>query len=291
MDFRPVETNLREMFRSLAAGRERAEVRELDGVWIANLSAAFQMFNAVFLSAPVTGEEEFHARIAAGAQFMMARGLPWSFWICEEWLAAPVRKRCAKICERSGLQLASEMPGMVIERMHAPDRRLPNLSFRCVTNEQERRAFCSVGSVCFHVPPGWFDEIFDRRMKDRQDFQAWVGYLNGEPIATAATVTTAGVIGLYNVAVLPGLQGPWLCRNGHAARGREGPNANGPGTRCPAIHATGDPYVRAAGLFTSDADHGVHVLERYTWRTPPGDAISPPSYLRLGPVGCGAGRT
>jgi ribosomal protein S18 acetylase RimI-like enzyme len=204
MDFHPVEANLREMFRCLADCRERAEVKEAQGVWIANLSAAFQMFNAVFLSAPVLDETEFQTRIAVGAQFMMARGLPWSLWVCEEWLAAPMRKRCAKICERSGLQLASEMPGMVAERIPRPERRLPGLDFRRVMNEHERLAFCSIGSVCFHVPPGWFDEIFDRRMKDRQNFEAWVGYLNGEPIATAATVTTAGVIGLYNVAVLPG---------------------------------------------------------------------------------------
>jgi ribosomal protein S18 acetylase RimI-like enzyme len=203
MDFHPVETNLREMFRSLAGCRERAEVKESQGIWIANLSAAFQMFNAVFLSSPVLDEAEFETRIAMGSQFMMARGLPWSFWICEEWLSPQVRRRCARICARSGLQLASEMPGMVAERLPRPERSLPRLDFRKVTSEHERQAFCSIGSVCFHVPPGWFSEIFDRRMKDRQDFEAWVGYLHGEPIATAATVTTGGVIGVYNVAVLP----------------------------------------------------------------------------------------
>jgi ribosomal protein S18 acetylase RimI-like enzyme len=40
-------------------------------------------------------------------------------------------------------------------------------------------------------------------MKDRPDFEAWVAYLHGEPVATAATVTTSGVIGVYNVAVMP----------------------------------------------------------------------------------------
>jgi ribosomal protein S18 acetylase RimI-like enzyme len=203
MDFHPVEANLREMFRSLAECRERAEVKEAGGVWIANLSAAFQMFNAVFLSAPVSDEAELQARIAAGEQYMMARGLPWSLWICEEWLAGPVRRRCDKICARSGLQLASEMPGMAAERINRAERDLPGLEFRRVRNEQERRAFCGIGSVCFHVPHGWFEEIFDRRMKDRHNFEAWVGYLHGEPIATAATVTTGGVIGVYNVAVLP----------------------------------------------------------------------------------------
>jgi ribosomal protein S18 acetylase RimI-like enzyme len=204
MDFHHVEQNLREMFRSLAEERGGAEVREAAGVTVVSLGAAFQMFNAVFLSAPVMSESEFQTRIAIGAQFMAARGLPWSLWVCEDWLAAPIRKRMAKICSASGLELASDMPGMAIERLKNPERAVPELSFARVTNEEHRRAFCGIGSVCFHVPSGWFDEVFDHRMIDRHAFEAWVAYLHGEPVATAATVTTGGVIGLYNVAVLPG---------------------------------------------------------------------------------------
>ena len=66
---------------------------------------------------------------------------------------------------------------MITERLQRPERELPLLDIRRVNNEHERRAFCAIGSVCFHVPPGWFEEIFDRRMKDRQEFEAWVGYL------------------------------------------------------------------------------------------------------------------
>jgi GNAT superfamily N-acetyltransferase len=206
MDFHPVEANLREMFRSLSVCRPGAEVREMNGLWIASLRAAFQMFNAVFLSLPVDDEPELLARLAHATQFMVARGLPWSFWICEDWLAAPLRKRVTKTCARNGLHLASEMPGMVTERLKPPTRELPSLDVRQVANERDRRAFCGIGSVCFRVPHGWFEEIFDFRMKDRGDFEAWVAYLNGEPIATAATVTTSGVIGIYNLAVLPGYQ-------------------------------------------------------------------------------------
>jgi ribosomal protein S18 acetylase RimI-like enzyme len=203
MDFHPVEANLREMFRSLTDCRERAEVVDAEGVWIANLSAAFQMFNAVFLSAPVADEKALERRIATGTQFMMARGLPWSFWICEEWLAGPVRRKCERICARNGLRLAAEMPGMAAERVNRPDRQVPELEYRRVENERERREFCAIGSVCFHVPSDWFDEIFDSRMKDRHDFEGWIGYLQGEPVATAATVISSGVVGVYNVAVLP----------------------------------------------------------------------------------------
>ncbi len=179
----------------------------MGGLTVVCLGATFQMFNAVFLSAPVESESEFQTRIAVGAQYMAARGLPWSLWVCDDWLGAPVRKRAARICAANGLQLASDMPGMAVERLKDPARRLPELEVVRVTSELHRRAFCGIGSVCFHVPSDWFDEIFDGRMGERSGFEGWVGYLNGEPVATAATVTTAGVIGLYNVAVLPEYRG------------------------------------------------------------------------------------
>jgi ribosomal protein S18 acetylase RimI-like enzyme len=206
VDFHPVEQNLREMFRSLSGLRGGAEVRESDGVWIASLGAAFQMFNAVFLSAPVQTEAELQARISKGARFMTARGLPWSFWVCEDWLAPALRRKANRICERMGLHLASEMPGMVTERLRTATRKLPPVDVRRVDTEADRRAFCGIGSVCFRVPPGWFEEIFDYRMRERTDFEAFVAYVGGEPVATAATVISGGVVGVYNIAVLPAHQ-------------------------------------------------------------------------------------
>lgn len=206
MDFHPVEQNLREMFRALADRRPAAEVREGAGISIICLRAAFQMFNAVFLSAPVDDEMELQERINAGANFMQARGLLWSLWICEDWLAPAVRRKTLKLCARNGLHLASEMPGMMIERLTAPTRSLPELSMRRVESERDLRPFCEIGATCFHVPRGWFEEVFDHRMPQRRRFDAWTGYWSGEPVATAATVVSGGVIGLYNIAVLPGFQ-------------------------------------------------------------------------------------
>jgi ribosomal protein S18 acetylase RimI-like enzyme len=206
MDFHPVERNLREMFRSVSAIRPSACLYESNGVWIACLGVAFQMFNTVFLCEPVESEAEFRQRIAIGARFMAARGLPWSLWLCEDWLAPSLRRKAVKICEQNGLRLASEMPGMVTERMKPPIRPLPSFELVRVSSENHRQHFCGIGSTCFRVPRGWFEEVFDHAMTRRPDFEAYIGYLLGEPIATAATVTANGVIGVYNVAVLPGHQ-------------------------------------------------------------------------------------
>jgi GNAT superfamily N-acetyltransferase len=49
----------------------------------------------------------------------------------------------------------------------------------------------------------WFREIFLRGPLWDSDFVGYVGYVDGEPVATAATVMAAGAIGVYNVATLP----------------------------------------------------------------------------------------
>jgi ribosomal protein S18 acetylase RimI-like enzyme len=65
------------------------------------------------------------------------------------------------------------------------------------------REFRQIGALCFHVPPGWFAEVFDDEMSRRTDFRAWVAYENGIPVGTAAAVRAGGVTGLYNIAILP----------------------------------------------------------------------------------------
>src|SRR6202034_1718231 len=89
-----------------------------------------------------------------------------------------------------------------------PGRRLPRMEMRRVDTGQTLNDFRAIGSSCFHVPPGWFSEVFDERVADRERFVCWVGYLDGTPIATAASVTSPGVaaqnvIGIYNVATVP----------------------------------------------------------------------------------------
>lgn len=203
MDFHPVEQNLRHMFRLLGARRETGDVRELPGITIASLGSSFQMFNAAFLSSPVFSDSDFEQRIASATVQMLSNGLPWAFWMCEDWLPAAMRRRVIRLLERKGLFLASEMPGMTAEFLKPPKRHLPELVIRPASEEPAREWFCRIGSTCFHVPLMWFDEIFDDGALFGGECMGWVGYHDGQAVATSATVTAAGVIGLYNVATLP----------------------------------------------------------------------------------------
>jgi ribosomal protein S18 acetylase RimI-like enzyme len=202
VDFQPVEANLRESFRILAAGRPGGEIRETPGVFIAHAGVTFQMFNAAFLSAPVSSELELARRIADAAVFFQARGAPWAFWLCRGWLSKGLERRARLIFQKHGLRHVSEMPGMIAEEIGPPARRLPELDVRRVECEHSRRVFCEVGSACFHVPLAWFQEVFDTECI-WTDFEGYVGLLRGEAVSTAAVVVTGNVLGVYNVATLP----------------------------------------------------------------------------------------
>ena len=203
MEFSLVADNLRESFRAIAASRGAGELRELPGVSIASAGVTFQMFNTAFLSGPVANETELKQRIRAPIAHFDQRGQEWAYWVCEDWIEQPARKRSRRWLEHYGLRLSTALPGMIADCILPPSRPLPPIDVRRVGDTPTWDAFCEIGSVCFHVPITWFREVFDNaRVWDR--FMSYVGYVDGEPVSTTSIVSGAGVIGVYNVATLPG---------------------------------------------------------------------------------------
>jgi ribosomal protein S18 acetylase RimI-like enzyme len=203
--FENVADNLRESFRVIAASRGEGELRELRGVSIASSGVTFQMFNAAFLSAPVASDAELAQRIMLPKVHFHARGLDWAFWVCEDLMASGPRRRSRSAFEKHGLRHSVDLPGLIAERVLPPARTLPAMEVRRVNTGPTRDAFCGIGSACFHVPLPWFKEVFGNASVWER-FAAYVGYVAGEPVTTAAVVMGGGAAGVYNVATLPGHQ-------------------------------------------------------------------------------------
>ena len=203
MEFESVAANLRESFRVVAAHRSGGELQEMEGVSIASAGVTFQMFNAAFLSAPVISDQQLDVRAAQAAVHFATRGQRWAYWICHGWLEGRTRRRLQAVLRKRGLFQAVELPGMVAEEVLPPMRELPRIEVRRVSEGPVKDAFCAIGSTCFNVPLGWFCEVFDSPTV-WDDFESYVGYADGEPVSTAATVMGGGVVGVYNVATLAG---------------------------------------------------------------------------------------
>jgi ribosomal protein S18 acetylase RimI-like enzyme len=204
MDFRIVEENLRQSFRALAVGRAEGCVAEWPGLSMASLGVRFQMFNAAFLSGAADSGTDLEQRLGKARQFFNGKGQPWAFWCCENWLGWRARFRLEHTCDRLGLRTVAEMPGMAAKVLSPPKRRLPELELRPVDSAAVLGDFRGVGSLCFHVPAGWFAEVFDWTDPAlRPEFRSFVGYLDGVPVATSAYVPSEGAVGLYNIATVP----------------------------------------------------------------------------------------
>lgn len=195
--------NLRQSFRTLAEGRPGAEVVELPGLSIASLGVAFQMFNAAFLSEPVETESALEARLRSATGYFNSRGLAWAFWICEDWMAAAIRRKVSRACQTYGLRLSAEMPGMAASSLRSPTRTLPEMEVRPIEPGTTLNDFRALGSTCFHVPIAWFSEVFDEHVAEHGVFRCWVGYREGVPVATAASLLSERALGIYNVATAP----------------------------------------------------------------------------------------
>lgn len=202
-EFAPVDGNLRACFRALAAKRSGAELRTLGGVEVIALGVRFPMFNAAFLAYPVEDEADLRKRLTQAEVHFATRGIEWAFWLCDGMLPEPVERRAERIFSAQGMTPATQMPGMIRQGLDAPQRTMPLSEVREVTDAATLADFRAIGARSFRVPEGWFAEVFDENTKARAPFRAWVGYAQGKPAVTAATVTACGSLGFYNVATAP----------------------------------------------------------------------------------------
>lgn len=190
--------------RQFSFSTDGGEVREMPGVTLVSSGVDYSVFNSAMLSSPCPGPEgDLDRRAAAAAVHFTMRRLGWSFWLCEEMLEPAARRRAEGVLARHGLRRMAEAPGMLAESLAPPARPLPALDCLRVGNERTRLDFCHVISIGFHLPYAVAWSIYGGARIWESGYQGWVGYRDGQPVSTAATLATAGVIGLYSVATLP----------------------------------------------------------------------------------------
>jgi len=197
--------NLNAALEFYGHANEAAGIVEEGGVKLISSGVATSVFNIALLTGPVADVPgEMERRISMAGQFFRARGTAWSFWVCEDLLAAKLARRLHDVFDRQGLACIAESPGMEIDALAEPARGLPRLEMRRVADAETRRHFCDLIAVSFQIPESIAERVYLPEPPWRESLAGYVGYAEGEPVSSTALMRTADAVGVYSVSTRPG---------------------------------------------------------------------------------------
>lgn len=203
-EFELVEHNLREAMKAYAYATPEGSVRELPGLSLVSSGLSLAVFNSAMLASALSGtEHEMEQRFLLAGVHFAAKGLPWSFWLCEEMLASELRKRARRFFADQGFRVVHEPSGMHAERLTPRRGAAARLEYRPVCDEATRLAFCDVTSIVFDLPFPTSMQIYGNESIWKAPVYGFVAYLGGKPVSTLMLVEAAGAFGVYSVGTLP----------------------------------------------------------------------------------------
>lgn len=203
-EFLTVEENLRCAMRFFGEATGAGEVRAMDRTVAMYSGLEYGVFNISLLTGPAGGTNGgLDAALGEAAKYFTKRTKRWSFWLCEDLLDAPTRRRSRQICNDFGLRPISYPPGMMAPKLLPPVRPLPAIECRPVSDSRTRTAFAEITSVCFEIPPGIATAVYGPETAWRGAYKGFVGMVDGKAVAIAAMVQAAGALGIYSLATIP----------------------------------------------------------------------------------------
>lgn len=206
-EFEVVERNLSRALEFYGGAHDKGGVAEQPGLRLICSGLDYPTFNTAMLGDPQPiGGGDLDDRVSRAAVHFARRGLRWSCWICNDALDMRARKRMHTLFLERGFRPLFEPPGMLAERLQAPRYPPANIHIRQVNDEQTRLAFCHVTSIGFDIPFPISRQVYGSQRAWNGRLVGYVGFLNGTPVTTTATVTEANAVGVYSVATLPQYQ-------------------------------------------------------------------------------------
>lgn len=203
-EVRAVAENLLQALRFFGYARKTGEIQDLPGVSLIFCGLNYAAFNAALLSQPIDGDDcELSHLIELSAAQFESRNLRWTYWVCEDFLNNSLKREAARIFRRHGLRPLTEAPGMYTAELLPPQRPLPPLEIRPVTDERSSTAFAEIMSIGFDIPYSVCSAVYGSEGAWTGGLRGYVGFSNGAPVTTAAAMITGDVIGLYSVATMP----------------------------------------------------------------------------------------
>lgn len=198
-----VESNLRATMRFFGQASGSGNISERDGLLLIDSGVNYSVFNIAMLTEAVETPVTMARRLATAARYFNGRKTRWSMWICEEMLADPVRKKAVAVFAGERLRRLTEAPGMIADRLRPPERALPAVECRPVSDQATRSDFAHITSLNFDIPFATCRVVYGPEQAWSHQYHGYVAYHQGTAVATVAVVLAADSIGIYSVSTLP----------------------------------------------------------------------------------------
>jgi len=188
----------RKAWQFFARTTPKGEVKELEGVTIADAKCSWPIMNAAMLSSPVADTADLRRRVAAASAHFHGSGRMWIFAICQGWLPSGA----ASVFQQAGLNTELEVTGMATDRVAPPLRPLPKIDVRNVADEETRNAIADINSISYDVPLEWGRETVARESLWQGPVEGYVGYVDSQPVTTSAAFLIDNAIYIGLVATI-----------------------------------------------------------------------------------------
>jgi ribosomal protein S18 acetylase RimI-like enzyme len=127
------------------------------------------------------------------------------------WWTGPATRPAdlGKFLMAHGLTQKQDKPGMAIDifNMSEGTPAPSDLAIERVTEIETLQKWCNVMGTGFGLPDFAIDAFLDFNsalgFASQVPLQNYIGWMNGEPVATSTLVLGAGVAGIYNIATVP----------------------------------------------------------------------------------------
>ena len=163
-------------------------------------------FNGVLSS--LSPEEQDEAFIEETIRYFRAQQVNIFTWWMEPHLGCPDWE---PILCRHGFGLSNNTPGMAVELqlLQEPAQTVDGLEIRQVDDEELVYIWGTTFTRGYGMPTEWEPAMHDIAVKLGWDFPVrnYLGFWNGEPVATSSLFFGAGVAGICNVSTLSHARG------------------------------------------------------------------------------------
>src|SRR5579862_5927507 len=218
-----MQRNLVAVFEALVRAMPGADSYQGSELCWTLTRVAFAVFNSIFaarLDAATAGEQIDAAKARA-----QRNGVPILWWTAPGDTPADLAQRLTD----AGFAYAVTLPAMTLDLSRIPQNGaivngLDDVTIAAVDDERSARTWCDVFAGGFGFPKPIGDEFLPLTIESARDPNApYRNYLlswRGETVATASTMLTGDVGGIYNVATLPHVRrrGLGALLTAHAAR-------------------------------------------------------------------------